>query len=352
MKARKRLVLLLILSAALLMFLASFNSVRSAPSQTATLMIQPANPSDITFYANYTALPATITFNISVASATNLFTWQVAIEWDKNVLNFSSVTFPADNVFHDKSPVYVPGTQATLGLTIFGANCGPGQTAFNGSGVLAQLTLIVNASDTPPASTAVGFEGISSDTFLWTPDLINIDFTTVTTTFNYVYDTSGTVVTHTITGTNDLVVTSSNGTVAPNSAVIDTTDKTISFNVTGNTGDTSYLYVQLPMTVINVTDVNGDSHMNDWHLFLNGVLVYNNSASLDATVNGVIIQPQVSANATYTDVYIPNFAFASQATFGTQGDNIIPELSNVLIVMLIASSVTVAVVKGKTRKRQ
>jgi hypothetical protein len=344
-KVRKGLVLLLILSATLIMFLASFASVRSAPSQTAILTIKPVNPADITFYANYTTLPATITFNLTITSVTNLFTWQAAIQWDKNILNYSSLTFPADNVLHDKNPVYVPATQDTLGLTVFGANCGAGQTAFNGSGVLAQLTLIVNASDTPPASTLVGFEGMGVDTFLLSPDLANIDITTVTTTFNYVYDTVGTVVTHTITGTSDLVVTSSNGTVAPNSAEVDVSDKTISFNVTGNTGDISYLYMQFPMGVINVTD------MNHWNLTLNGVLVYTNGTSTNAVVNGIVIQPQITANATFTSVYIPEFAFASNAIFGTQGDNVIPELSNVLIVMFIVSSVTVAIVKGKTRKR-
>ncbi len=211
--------------------------------------------------------------------------------------------------------------------------------------MLAQITLSVNASDTVPTSSTIGFEGLSTDTFLFTLGLTDIPFTPVTATFNYTYDTQGTVVTHTITGTNNLVVTSSNATIAPNSAGIDTTNKVISFNVTGNPGNTSYLFIQLPMDVINVTN------MNDWKLTLNGVLVYNASASLDATVNGVVIQPQITANATYTDVYIPQFAFASQVTFGTQGDNIIPELSNVLIVMLIVSSVTVAIVKGKTRKK-
>jgi len=347
MKVGKQLAFLLILSAALVtMFLASFAStVRAAPATT--LIIQPVQPADITFYANYTALPATITFNVSVVNVTNLGSWQLGLQWDKNLLNYSSISLPADNVFAGQQPVIAGPDQSVAGLVIYGAGAGPGQPGFNGSGVLAQFTLSVNASDTAPASGEILFEAISTDTFLTGLNLGDIPFTPVTATFNYTYDTVGTVVTHSITGTNNLVVTSSNSTIQANSAGIDTTNKVISFNVTGNASDTSYLYIQLPMDVINVSE----NQMNDWKLFLNGVLVYNNSASLDVTVNGVVIQPQITANATYTDVYIPNFAFASQVTFGTKGDNIIPELSNVLIVMLIASSVTVAIVKGKTRKK-
>lgn len=47
-------------------------------------MIQPSN---YTFYANYTKPPATLTFNISVINVANLSSWQVAIQWNKILLS-------------------------------------------------------------------------------------------------------------------------------------------------------------------------------------------------------------------------------------------------------------------------
>jgi hypothetical protein len=101
--------------------------------------------------------------------------------------------------------------------------------------------------------------------------------------------------------------------------------------VTGNTGDTAFLYAILPKDVIkiNITDL---SHWN-------------------VTVNGVEQpSPQITENTTHTFVYT-TFPFASQITLGVQGDWIIPELSSMLIILIIASSATVAIAKSRTRRK-
>jgi hypothetical protein len=99
--------------------------------------------------------------------------------------------------------------------------------------------------------------------------------------------------------------------------------------VTGNTGDTAFLYVILPKDVINVTD------FADWNVYVDGAAQ---------------LSPEVTENATHTFVYT-TFPFASQVTLGVQGDWIIPELSSMLIVLIIASSATVAIVKSRTRRK-
>ena len=100
--------------------------------------------------------------------------------------------------------------------------------------------------------------------------------------------------------------------------------------MTGNTGDTAFLYVDLPKNVINVT--NND--ITRWNV----------------TVNGSVEHPQITQND--TDTFIFAFiALPELGTVGVQGDNIIPELSSMLIILIIASSATVAIAKSRTRRK-
>lgn len=329
MKVEKRLVLLLILSAALTtMFLASFTSTVRAAAST-EMVIQPTQPSGLMFPANFTAPPANLAFNLSVVNVTNLGSWQAAVQFNESLLGFVNFSIPTDDVL-GAGVITAGPILNSPGVWIFGGSAAPGFLGFNGSGVLAQFNLNVTTV-TPPVSCNVDFEGLSTDTFLTAINLGDIPFTPVTVTYTYTY-LQGTTVTHSITGSTNLVTTTTNGTIQPNSEGIDTTTKTLSFNITGNTGDTAFLYAELPKDVIHVTT-------DPWNVTINGVL-----------------QPQsayqITENATYTKIFVLQFAFGSQVAVGVQGNYIIPELSNVLIVMLIASSVAVAVAKGKTRKKQ
>jgi hypothetical protein len=100
--------------------------------------------------------------------------------------------------------------------------------------------------------------------------------------------------------------------------------------VTGNTGDTAFLYVDLPKNVINVTG--------------------NNVTRWNVSLSGVSVQPQITQNDTDTFMFAI-VTFASDVTVEVEGDNIIPELSSILAVLIIASSLTLALAKNKTRKK-
>jgi hypothetical protein len=325
MKIEKRLVLLITLSAIVtMMFLASMTgTARAVPS--AQMKIAPS----FAYYANYTtALPTTLTFNISVVNVTDMATWQLSIRWNNSLLTYGLISIPSDNVFSPQSLIVVAPDTSVPGTVVYGANIPPGGNSFNGSGVIAQLRLNVTTTVTPPVSCAVELADVPDGTFILDSSLVSMPITPVNAAYAYTYAT-GTQVTHSISGSSNPVVTQSNGTVAPDSAGIDTVNKRISFNVTGNAGDSAFLYAILPKNVINVTTL---SHWN-------------------VTVNGVPqSSPQITENATHTFVFT-TFPFASQVTLGVKGDSIIPELSSMLVVLIIASSATVAIVKSRTRRK-
>lgn len=332
MKVKRRLFLLLTLSSVLVaMLLASLSSTARAQAST-QLIIQPVQPSNINFYANFTTLPTAITFNITVVNVTSLGSWQVTVEWDESLLSYTSISLPTDNVFAGQGPITAGPDTSVLGRVTYGAAAGPGQSGFNGSGILAQIVLAIDTPVQAPASCPVDFEGVTVDTFLTALNLADIPFTPVTSTFSYQY-LYGTVVTHTISGSSNLAVTESNGTIAPNSAVINTVNYTISFNVTGTAGDMDFLYVQVPKDVISVTA------LSEWKWYLSGV--QQPSSTL-----------QITENSTYTNVLIPQFEIEETSggnLVGIQGT--IPELSSVLAILTIVSASTVAIVKNRTKKK-
>jgi hypothetical protein len=90
------------------------------------------------------------------------------------------------------------------------------------------------------------------------------------------------------------------------------------------------LYVDLPKNVINVTG--------------------NNVTRWNVSLSGVSVQPQITQNDTDTFMFAI-VTFASDVTVEVEGDNIIPELSSILAVLIIASSLTLALAKNKTRKK-
>jgi len=330
MKMEKRLILPLILSAALTtMFLASFAGTARAVTST-QLVIQPSSGSYL-FCTGYTTPPATLTYNITVLNVVNISAWQVGIQWNSSVLGYNTTLMTSASLF----PIYaIDDSQSATGLIVAGGQQGVGATPLSGNLTVAQLELNLNA--TPPASSSITFEGLQSggDTFLLN-GLLEIPFTPVTSMFSYGI-TPGTPETHSISGTANLVYTYSNATIQQNTATINTTSKTIAFNATGNTGDTAYLYLNLPKNVINCTDIPPR-----WNITLNGVKYGMSSSAFQILVD----------NATLTFLYIPSFTFSSQANVGVQGNNVIPELPNVLLILLIASSVAVAMMKVRTKKK-
>lgn len=330
MKMEKRLILPLILSAALTtMFLASFTGIARAVTST-QLVIQPSSGSPA-FYTGYSTPPKTITYNITVLNVANISAWQTAIQWNTSVLSYNATVITSASLFPINA---LDESQSATGLITVGGQQAVGATQLNGNITLAQLLL--NPTASPPTSTSITFEGLQTngDTFLLS-GLSEIPFTPVTSMFSY-GSVPGTPMTHSIPGTANLVSSYSNATIQQNTATINTTSKTISFNVTGNAGDTAYLYLNLPKNVINCTDIP-----RTWNVTLNGVKYGMSSSAFQILVD----------NDTLTFVYIPSFTFSSQVNVGVQGNNVIPELSSVLLILLVASSATVAIMRVRTKKK-
>jgi hypothetical protein len=325
MKTEKQPILLIILATLSLMFIASFAGTARAQSST----IFSITPSNYTFVANYTTPPTTLVFNITITNVTDLSSWQVGIQWDSAILSYKNVSVPTNNIFAGQSIVTAGPDTANSSMVVYGAAILFGGAPFTGSGLLAQLELnVTQAALVPPAFSIIAFEGIGIDTFLLDSVGADILSTKQDSMYSNTYLT-GDIVTHTIAGSSNLVTTQSNGTIEPNSAGINIVNKTISFNVNGTAGNTAFLYAILPKDVINVTA------FSNWNVTVNGVKQPS---------------PQLTENATHTFVFA-TFPFASQVTLGVQGNWIIPELSSMLIILIIASSATVAIAKSRTRRK-
>jgi hypothetical protein len=323
MKMKKQLLPMFVLIAMLsAIMLVSSSHVTQAQS-TAQIMISPAQ---VYNFANFTTVPHLITFNISIVNASRLSAWQVGIQFTPTVLLFDSITIPTDNVFAPNNIVEA-GDTSSPGLVIYGVNLLELTKNFTGSGVLMQLTLSV--VETPPAMTNLLFEGISIDTFLLDDTGADISFTYVGSSFADIY-LIGTKTDHTVSGSSNPVVTITNGTIGQSDLAINTGDKRIELNVTGTTGDQAYLFAILPKTVIGINS----SDLTHWKFFVN---------------NQETSAAYVTENSTHTTVFIPNFIFSSGVEVYLQGEYIIPEFASVIIVLLIASSVTVAIVKGRKK---
>jgi len=325
MKMEKRTLLTLILTAIIsAMLLVSFSPPVHAA--TAKLKIIPAANH---FYANYTQAGTILKVNITVYNVTGLFTWQLGLQWNTALFSYYNISTPADNPFAGQPVIPVPPDTSNASRVVFGYSLFTGGIAFNGSRTLAQLELIVNTTvATVPAYSSISFEGLLVDTFLNLDSGLDIPFDATDSSYSYIY-AIGDRVTHNITGAPALVITESNGTIAPNSVTVDYTNKSLVFTVNSTTGNTAFFYAILPKNVINATT------MADWKVYVN--------------------QTQVTPlalydNATYTNVLF-EFTFGSPIVATVKGTWVIPELSNVLMMLMIASSAAMVVAKIKLKKK-
>jgi hypothetical protein len=166
----------------------------------------------------------TFVINVTIIDALDVATWQVEIEWDNSLLRFVSMTTPSDNIFADKSPVVVPPISLTAGSIIMGANVGPEQTAFNGSGTVAQLTLLIKKAPQQgqTVETDIGFDDIGNDTFLLDSSLGDISADFVWNSAHYDYaGQGGSMLIHDVDVT--MVVPSSTSVVNGSSLIITVT---------------------------------------------------------------------------------------------------------------------------------
>jgi hypothetical protein len=166
----KTITIRLLTYALITMFIASacLSIVRPAHAAGTVALVNAADgSSDFNFTSPSKNVGDTFVVNVTIASAVDLGTWQVAIQWDSSLLGFVSMVMPTDHIFASKSPIGTPPS-ATPGLVIMGALVGPGVTGFTGSGRMAQLTLnITKAVGTgETVQTDLSYEGMLSDTFL------------------------------------------------------------------------------------------------------------------------------------------------------------------------------------------
>lgn len=168
------------------------NTVTAASMGSGAVSI--VNAADGTSNFNFTTAQKevgdTFVVNVTIIDALDVATWQVEIEWNNSLLRFVSMTIPSDNIFADKSPVVVPPISFTAGSIVMGANVGPEQTAFNGSGTVAQLTLLIKKAPQQgqTVETDIGFDDIGIDTFLLDSSLnvISADFAWNNAHYDYV----------------------------------------------------------------------------------------------------------------------------------------------------------------------
>jgi hypothetical protein len=147
----------------------------------------------------------------------------------------------------------------------------------------------------------------------------------------------GQYVNHTVTinGVPYLVVTFSNGTIAANSVTANVPTRTITFNVTGTTGD---------MVYVNVT-VNNTMMHDAWNVTVNGAsFMLNNAAQGGHVVSS-------GSNSTNSWVYL-ELTLGTPDTVAIQATFMIPEQTAILLIALAAASAITLLLSRKTLLRR
>lgn len=85
-------------------------------------------------------------FNVSVTlqNVSEITTWQIALIFDPNIIEYSGVSIPADNIFAGQNVILGgPYTrEVDEGYVKLGLDAGPGGVPFNGSGNLCTFTFV------------------------------------------------------------------------------------------------------------------------------------------------------------------------------------------------------------------
>jgi len=156
-----------------------------------TTAIELVNPSDGSHLFSYTtrqkSVGDTFTINVTVKDVTDLFSWQIGVRWNASLLNYSSISLPANHIFAGKSYLPAGPDFPEPGYLVYGVSLGPGQKSFTGSGTLCQITFKIIKAPLPgqTLSCSISFEKIGEDTFLLNSMGLDISFTTVNAQYNY-----------------------------------------------------------------------------------------------------------------------------------------------------------------------
>jgi len=322
MRSKKLIIPLLL--AILASFCYTISAARSSDSSTATLKITPEKN---VFIANVTAPGSRFNVSITVENVNNLFAWQFGIAYNFSLINFTQVFLPENHVFAGKSYLETP-VITEPGRVYYGITLGPGQEAVNvTTGILCILEFEIldpSASGIElPVSDTLHF--IDSDyTFLLDPISAVIDCTWEESLFayGYMYIQSHTV---TVDENEFIVITNSNGEIAPNNVTASKDEKSISFSVTGPSGQFGFVNVTIPKSLL-------DGNPSAWTVYVN-----DNPTSA-----------QITSNASHTFVYV-EFTYGSPTTIKIKGTWIVPEFATawMLLIPLSGAVFTVPLIKRK-----
>jgi hypothetical protein len=316
----------------LLTLLANFcytiSAARSQNPVTGTLKITPEKN---VFIANATAPGSRFNVSITLENINNLFAWQFCLVYNSSLLNFTQLFLPEDHVFAGKSYLETP-VIAKPGNVSYGITLGPGEEAVNvTTGTLCILEFeILDPSESGvelPASDILHF--IDSEyTFLLDPvgAVIDCELGESLFAYGYMYTQSHTV---TVDENEFIVVTNSNGEISPNNVTASKAEKSISFTVTGPSGQFGFVNVTIPKSLL-------DGNPSAWAVYVNG-----NPTSA-----------QITSNATHTFVYV-EFTFGSPTTIKIKGTWIVPEfaIAWVLLIPLSGALFTASLIKLIKRKK-
>ena len=276
-------------------------------AETATVSIIPENN---IFSTDITPVNSTFAVNATLVNVTNLFNWQVKILFNASILQCVSASIPSDSPFN--FPVQpTPVIDNTTGYVMFGASSLAGQPGVNGSGTLGVVTFkIVKAPSTPGESLNCNLTLDTEDTYLRDPSRHEIPVTLEDGYYEYTWPPVNTL-THEIVVDSQVyvVVTESNCSLGPVPMKFNLTEKSLYFNVSGNTGETGYVNVTIPTDLM-------------WGEF-------------NVTLNGEQLTIQTSTNETHTFLYFTFDLTGADQPVTINAENVIPEFPSTMIMLLL-----------------
>jgi len=309
------------------------NKVTVLPPSTTMVKVVPETA---TFYTDMTIVGDKVTFNLTVQDVNELETWQVNLTWDPTLLNFSDIRLPSDHVFAGAAAagksLFTPPPLFGIGSVSWGCTYTntPPYWTFNGTGTLCQVELeIIRYPTYPESSCIMALTEKYSDTFLLKMLGESIPFSIENATYTYVLVEC---VTHTVLE-DYTVTTCSNATIHSDTVFPSIDDKTIEFNIHGETGTRAYVNVTIPKTLL----IAIDGPPPPWIIYLNDT---------DVTTEATITD-----TADYTYVYL-EFTFGSTQTVKIEGTWIVPEFAHLLLIMLLITSlIAVILTRTSTKKK-
>jgi hypothetical protein len=154
---------------------------RTVPDAQLKVINPLTGDSNFNFTGSQKHIDDTFIIKIEVVNVTNLLGWQFNLKWDPNLLSFVNVSVPLDTIVNLN---FFPGgiDSSTPGQLVFGGYKPAGYAPFNGTCILAQVTLKITQGF---GHSDFAFKGIPLDTFLFGNNIQDIPFNTTDGNYNY-----------------------------------------------------------------------------------------------------------------------------------------------------------------------